>query len=266
MTALPSIPRTVVATHPAPVLKVLARLVLLAFVAATLVMIFALVHELMFRLVGQNVPAKVVSIHERQGTDGGAYTHHVLYRYVLPGHRERTDRSRISWGENRRLTERFITVEGRPADITVPADMDLTTPVRAYAIGPLSYSRAERHEWGFAFLLIPALFAPTGALMSVALYLAVIVRPRRHKWLYTDGANVRGAITRKFTRTTRYGVTYYVQYQFVATGGQTVAASTMLPSVREFDQISEGQSCTVLYNSAHLSRSTIYEYGGYRCV
>lgn len=257
----------VVPTHPAPILKALARLFLVAVILGTLFLSVALVHEVAFRWLGHEVAASAISIHERPGKAGGPYTHHARYRYGCAGGVERTDDSRISWTAFRRLSTPYITETGRPDDITIPPTAPVTLNVLAYAIGSLAYSRAVEHEWAFAFMLIPAIFAPTGALLSFTLYLAIILRPRQHKRLYTHGAAVAGVVTRKDTRTTKYGTIYWVHYSFTpASGAGTLAAIATVPGQEEYDAAIVGQTVTILHEPENPKRSTIYQYCGFRCV
>lgn len=263
MTPVPPPPRAILPTHPAPIGKAIARLFLLAVFAATAFLCFALVHELLFKVIGQPINASVSSIREERASSGSR-RHTAHYTYTLPGQQQRNDTSRINWTAYRRMSMTAI-LAGQPDEhVTFAPDKAPTLAIRAYAIGPLHYSRANEHEWGFIFMLIPAIFAPLGLLLSFTLYLAIILRPRWRRDLYTHGKAIPGTITRKYITTSKYGYIHQVQFTFTPEGTSTAMYNSHIVGPREYEGILEGAPVTVLYDPIKPKRNTVYEYGGYR--
>lgn len=264
MTPVPTPPRAILPTHPAPIGKAIARLFLLAVIAATLVLCIGLLHELLFKAIGRDTSATVSSTREMR-TSTGAYKHLADVTYTLPNHAPRSHTLRINWTAHRRMSMPAILANQPDDDVTFTPDKAPTLPIRAYAIGPFAYARAIEHEWGFLFMLIPAIFAPLGLLLSFALYLAIILRPRWRRALYTSGTAVTGTIARKYITTSRYGYIHQVQYTFTPHGASTpIYNSQIVAGPKEYEAAVEGASVSVLYDPLKPRRNVIYEYGGYR--
>jgi hypothetical protein len=230
--------------------------------AATAVLSVGLINEGLMRWLGEQVDAKLISFHEHKSA-GGSYHHTARYRYSIAGRPETEAVSRISWSLFLRLREPFIRSGREGDDFTIPADKPQTIKVRGYAIGPLVYNRPVEHEWGFMFLLIPAIFTPLGLLLGYVLYLAVVVRPRRYRALFTHGTAVAGQVSSKRTRRVKHGEIYYVYYTYTPAGESAPRSGYEMVGPREFESVTEGQAVTVLYNTEKPKRSAVYEYGSY---
>lgn len=263
MPPVPTPPRAIIPTHPAPILKFIARLFLLAVIAATMVLCFGLLHELLFKAIGRDTSATVSSTREVT-TSSGAGKYFADVTYTLPNHAQRTDTLRINWTAHRRMSTPAILANQPDEHVTFTPDKSPTLPIRAYAIGPFAYARANEHEWGFLFMLIPAIFAPLGLLLSFALYLVIILRPRWRRALYTQGIAVPGTICRKYISTTKYGYIHYLQYTFTPQGATAPLYNADIVRPKAYEAVSEGAPVTVLYNPLKPHRNTMYEYGGYR--
>jgi len=246
---------------------------------AEAVLLAGLIHEGVLRGLGHEVTGQLISIHERKDSDG-SYSHVARYRYALPGGLAREDESLLSWSAWLRLRKPFITSAGSPNDIVFPTtapsaeaakgagELGVKSPqtiqILAYALGPAIYSRAVEHEWGFMFWLIPAIFVPTLGLLCWALYLALVVRPRRVRWLYTDGPGVVGQIFEKRRWVTKYGVVRLVYYVFRPAGESADrVGQVMVAGEEELATATPGKQVLVLYDPARPKRNTVYEYGGY---
>lgn len=256
-------PRAIAPTHPAPIGKAIARLFLLAVIAATLVLWFGLLHELLFKAISRDIGASVRSIREVE-TSSGPRKYFADVTYTLPNHAQRTDTLRINWTAHRRMSTPAILANQPDEHVTFTPDKSPTLPIRAYAIGPFAYARANEHEWGFLFMLIPAIFAPLGLLLSFALYLAIILRPRWRRALYTHGTPVPGTIIRKYISTTKYGYIHYLQYTFTPERASAPLYNAEMVGPKAYETAAEGAPVTVLYDPLKPKRNTMYEYGGYR--
>lgn len=263
MTPVPPTPRAILPTHPAPIGKAIARLFLLAVFAATLVLWFGLLHELLFKAIGRDVSASVHSTREVR-TSSGPRKYFADVTYILQGQAQRSDTLRINWTAHRRMSMPAILANQPDDHVTFTPDKAPTLTIRAYDMGPISYARANEHEWGFLFMLIPAIFAPLGLLLSFALYLAIILRPRWRRALYTHGIAVPGTIYRKYISTTKYGYVHYLQYTFTPPGAAAPLYNSDIVRPKAYEAVSEGAPVTVLYNPLKPRRNTMYEYGGYR--
>ncbi|MEZ0265192.1 MAG: DUF3592 domain-containing protein, partial [Phycisphaerae bacterium] len=283
MVTVPPPPRVIRPTHPIPwPIKALGRLILIAVFAAEAVLVVGLAHEGVLRGLGYETQAKLISVHERKDEDG-AYRYSARYVIERPGRGARTVESSISWGAFHRLSKPFIDAQGRPVDIVFPTTGPTAAEVRAagelgskgpqtllvrgYDVGSFSYSRAVEHEWGFMFWLIPALFAPVVGLLCWALYLGMVVRPRRRRWLYTDGTAVPGTVTGGRVARVKGGTLYYVWYEFApADGSGRRESKQMVAGPEEYAAALSGRPVTVLYDPGRPKRSVVYEYGGYAWV
>ncbi|HYE17579.1 MAG TPA: DUF3592 domain-containing protein [Tepidisphaeraceae bacterium] len=283
MTHVPPPPRAIRPTHPIPkVIKVIGGVFFAAVCLAEVVLIVALVHEGVLRGLGYETRARLISLHERQSPDG-SYTYPARYTIERPGHPARTDESALSFSAFHRLSKPFITVGGRPTDIVFPttaptaeevrtagelgAKAPQTLAVRGYDFGPISFNRPVEHESADLLVFVPLIFVPVGGLLCWALYLAGVVRPRRRRWLYTDGAAVPGTVTGGWTRRIKSSTMYHIGYQFTPAGESAPrAASHTVAGEAEYEQALSGKPVTVLYDPARPKRNVMYEYGGYAWV
>jgi hypothetical protein len=263
MTLLPPPPRLIRPRYPAPILKAILFLFMYAVWAATIILFLWLIHEGLLRKPGKKLRATLLSFHERK-TTSGSYYHVAKYRYTYPGQPERDDESKISYSEFHRLRDPFITLGQLGPDWTIPPDKPAHFEILAYHIGPLVFSRAVEHEWRHVLWLIPSLFGPLGLLLSYALYLAAVVRPRRDRHIYSHGATAPGVVTGKTTRSNRYGTMYFIYFEFTPAGAATTQRGVAFtPKQKLFDQAQIQEGVTVLYDPDKPKRSFIYEYGPY---
>jgi hypothetical protein len=269
MPPLPPPPRAARPTRPRPLLKAIARLILAAAVAATLFAAAALFNEAALKWLGHDATATVRSLHEHRNAfntlDRVAH-----YTYTSPGRPARDDHSRVNWADFTRISMPFIKAGHRPDDMAFPPDARPPLAVRAYALGPLAYSRAAEHQWGMLVWLLPAIILPEAVFVSTVLYVVTVVRPRRQRRLYTDGLAVPGTITHKSTQSGKGGnvryTVYSLHYAFTPAGATTpVTGHVNVPTAAEHDAVAVGRPVTVLHHPTKPSRNTLYEYGGYRC-
>lgn len=265
MPPLPPPPRRIARIKSRFISRALARIVCFTVFALTLALTAALINELLLKWAGHDVMASVSSIHERHAFTGG-YEHVAYYTYVGPGDARHADHTRVSWDVWHRLTRPRVTFEGLPDDIHFPPDAPASLAVRAYELGPMRYSRAVEHAWGWALLVVPAVLAPAGLLLSFTLYLAAFVRPRRHRRLYTHGTPITGRITHKNRMRSRYGYLHGVRYTYTPRPAAPPIAGGMLVCEKDFEAAAPDQPVTILFDPVKPERSTIYEYGGFRCV
>lgn len=258
---LPPPPRTIHPTHPAPVLRIIALALLVLVCLATAAMLAALAHEGIVRGLGRVASAQLISIHERKS--GGSYYHVARYRYTL-GDTSREDDSRISWAAWHRLREPLRGHDPDAADFSF-LESGATLNVLAYDFGPLHFSRAVEHQWDLELLLIPAIFGPTLLLLSSVLYLAIIIRPRRVRWLYTHGTATEGTIDSQRTVRAKHAELYFADYTFRPPGMTPQTGTVMLAGAAEQQSAGSGSPVTVLYDPTNPRRNTVYEYGGYTC-
>lgn len=268
MTQFPPPPREVEALYPHVILKAILWIVFAAAIPATIFSIGVALDGLFLQIFGRDVTARVISAEEQPDAILGGYSRTATYAYTLPGGQERTDDSRITWGEWHRLSMPHVTPEGRPERITFTADAPAEMAVRAYALGPLVNSRAQENDMGRLYLLIGVLFAVVLAFLLFALWLTLVTRPRRYKRLYTHGVAVPGQVTDRRSRfRRRIGMQYHVDYAFTAEGSdQRIATRREVPTVKEYDAAVPGTLVTVLHEPGNPRYSVVYEYGGYRCI
>ncbi len=261
--ALPLPPRAVKPVRPRRVLKALGWLIFAATLATTFALAGMVLNELVLRWFGHSATASVSSIRERHSRLGD-YEHVARYTYTSPGRAAREDESVISWGEYRWL-KMPIVLSGRESDdIVFVREERPEMAVRAYAIGPLVYSRAVKHAWAKVILLIPGLLLATAALLSFSMYVAGVMRPRRHRRLYTHGVVVPGTVTGKPIYSSRYGCAYCVKYEFVPAGATAPRSGLNVVPKKDYDAAVAGQHVAVLHHPQKPKHSTAYEYGGFR--
>jgi hypothetical protein len=263
MTSVPPPPRRIRAVRPRPVLRWAGWAFVAAVFGVTVLLALAVVHELAFSLVAREVTAEVASLRERPNRRG-TYDRVACYTYALPGQPPRADRSLVSWDEFRRLSEPFILSGRSTDDMTFGPDARVSLAVRAYALGPIRYSRAVGHAWSGLFLIVPALFLGAFGLLSLALYRAAVVLPKRRRRLYTHGAAAPGTVAGGEQHHSVHGSSYAVLYDFTPAGAPQPIRGGTLIRAKEFNQIAPGQTVTVLYDPDKPSRNTAYEYGGYQ--
>jgi hypothetical protein len=221
-----------------------------------------LANELLLKFMGHNVPASVTTL-ERHAGHSGFRKYLAQYTYDTPS-TTRSDQSYITWNEYLRLSERFRTTFGRPDVIHFPSTAPAAIPVRVYDIGLWSFSRAVENEGGFVPLLLSALFVPLLLFFFSALYLAIIIRPRRTRHHYTNGIAVPGVLTGRRLIPTRYLNTYSIEYTYTPEGHQPLVTSTYMDK-RHYEANPPKEIVTILYDPANPKRSTIYHLGGYYC-
>ncbi len=235
-------------------------------VGATLFSVGAATNELALRWLGDDVTAAVSSIYERPDSVGG-YNRIARYTYTLPGDSPRGGTSEMAWSEWHRLTMPLVTAAGRPEQVTFPSHAPAELVVRAYAIGPLAYSRAVEHDLGKLYLAVSALSVATFGFLAFAVYLTVRIRPRRRLRIVTHGVAVAGTVLSRRASHSKHGSQYYVRYTFVPAGAaNSIITTTWVPSEVEHDAAIPGTAVTVLHDADKPKRSTIYEYSGFRCV
>jgi len=259
---LPPPPRRIRPTYPKPILRFIGRLLVLSVFLVTLFFTVALVAELALRFLGHEVSAAVSSIHERAGKKN--YVRTARYTYAVPGGALRSDESRISYDAFRTLREPFLDAGKVADDMIFPESQPGQLAVRVYSLGPLVYSRPVEHEWGGVLLLIPALFAPATGFLFFALYLAIIIRPRRYRRIFSHGIAVPGRIFDRYEDPSTDGCYYAVKFAYIPEGeAEPRVGEQPLPGPKEFKAAEIDQEVTVLYDPDNPKKSALYEYGGF---
>jgi len=236
-------------------------LVLAAFLTA-LGFTLALIGELALRVLGEEVTASVTSIHEKP--DGKVYSRSAHYTYTVPGQPQRSDQSRISYDAFRKLREPFLEAGAVSDDMTFPAGAPGKLAVRAFAFGPVVFSRAVEHEYATMVLVISAIFAPVSAFFFYALYLAIVIRPRRYRRIFSNGIAVPGTIVAKYQDEASDSYYFAIKFSFTPVDGSgPLVVEAAIPGQKEYKEIQEGDEVTVLYDPDHPRRASTYEYGGF---
>ena len=245
-------------------LKTLLWLFITVVVVLTASVTLLLIHEAAFRLLAPVVEGRALSLFDGKDASG-VYIRRVVYEYTLPGHAPRQDSSRMRWAPFKQLCMPLIMAGQRGEWMTFAESQRPAVKVRAYEIGGHAFSRSIEHDWEALLLYVPMIFAPIGWLLCLTLYFGAVVRPRRQRWLYTDGEAMDGVISGGREHRTRHGAVYVLQYQFVPRGQtETRTGTVMATGKAEFDHALNHPQVLVLYDPQRPKRSTIYEYGGYR--
>lgn len=259
---LPPPPRQIRPTYPKPLLRFIGRLLVFAVFLVALFFTVALAAELALRFLGHEVIARVASIHEKAGDK--TYIRTARYSYILPGGPLRSDVSRISYDAFRRLREPFLDAGKVADDMIFPDTHPGQLAVRVYSLGPLVYSRPVEHEWGGVLLLIPALFAPVTGFLFFALYLAIIIRPRRYRRIFSHGIAVPGTIIDRYEDPATDSFYYAVKFAYIPEGEtEPRVGEQALAGPKVFETATIKQEVTVLYDPDNPKKSALYEYGGF---
>jgi hypothetical protein len=259
---LPPPPRRIRPTHSKRGLRFIGRLLVLAVFLVTLAFTLALASELALRFLGNPTIADVASIHERP--NGSSYAHWARYTYTASGQPPHTDESRINYDAFRKLREPFLDAGTVSNEMIYPPKAPGKLAVYSYAFGPLIYSRAIEHEWGPTVLVISAIFAPACAFLLYALYLAIIIRPRRYRRIFSHGIEVPGTIVDTYEDQATDSYYYAIRFAYTPLGeDKPRICESPLPGPKEFKTATIGQQVTALYDPKNPRKAATYEYGGF---
>ena len=228
--------------------------------------LLVLVNELILRTVGHEVEGDRGSVARAPEPLGHVRSRGRLHIHTA-GRHDTNGSFPHRLGSQRRMSRRSSRPRGVRMTWCSPMGKSRSFVSRGYALGPIAYSRAVEHPWAAMMVLIPALFVATFGFLTVVMHRAIVVRPRRHRRLYTHGTAVAGVVTdRRFART-KYGTFYYINYSFTAADGSSPrSARDERAEHQGLRRRSAGAGRAVLHDPADPTRSTIYDYGGFRCV
>jgi hypothetical protein len=209
--------------------------------------LFLVVFEPVFLILTPGIPATVIALTPHTSRKGGT-TYRVTYRYS-PADAPAvglTGEEQISWAEFHGLHS------------------GSQIHVHTAAVGSHRYTRLSRSFSDYIRHRYPMWFWALfwNAIMSVFLYVAWVA-PIRSRNLVRFGEPVGGQITGKNTIRGK-STTYRLNYEFIPLGDhQPRKGSIAVNTQRLFDQATEGQNVTVLYDPNRPGRNVAYEFGDY---
>jgi hypothetical protein len=245
-------------------LRLFAQLLLWASLAATLYAASSVIEDVLILAWAVPIDAQVESVHDRRDpfTDGRKYV--ARYHYAGPDGGTHAGESRITWAAFRRMADPRT---GNTADeATFAPGNQPTLRILVFAAGPLRLSRAAEDDTGHAFRIAARFMLPALLLLAIVLYIGVVLRPARVRWLYREGAAAEGNIVQRRKHRSRHGTVYFADYAFrppEAQPRQAFGGTTVLPNKAAFMAITAGQRIVVLYKPGNPAVNVAYELGPY---
>jgi len=267
---LPRPPRAIRKTNPMPIGRALACLVLLAFATATAILGGYLLYDVGMSSLGRQATARVTMVRERRNVVTEGLDYLAAYSYTLKDGSTRTDESTVRRAVYAPIAEPFrlagssaLTADGLDR-FEIPPDMPAQIQIRSLELGPLILSRAADSDYAKVNRIAALVLLPAFLLATLALYLAVVVRPRRTRWLYAEGEAVNGTLVEKRAIAGKYGLSHHGYYAYIPRGNSEWRQGMFqFATPKDFAEAEQGATILVLYDPAKPKRSVPYAYGGY---
>jgi hypothetical protein len=212
--------------------------------------LFLVVFEPLFLILTPDTLATVIALTPHTSRKGGT-TYRVTYRYSpvdAPGV-SLTGDDQISWAE-------FVGLRS-----------DSQIYVHTAGVGCHRYTCLSRTFGGYVRYRYPMWFWALfwNGIVSIFLYTAWVV-PTHNRNLVRFGDPVAGQITGKNIMRGK-STTYRLKYEFTPIGDHHARkGSTTVATKPQFDQATEGQNVTILYDPNRPGRNVAYEFGDYVVV